>query len=278
VQIEAEIGGIALLRNALQLVLQSLGKLWQLLYGLAAVLVFLALWEIAPRVGLTDPEFLPPFSSVAVAFWHLLITGELIVDVLISAQRALIGFGLAMVIAIPVGLALGWFEPVQRFFEPLLQTFRQTAALALLPVFMLFFGIGEMSKVAIIFWSAQWPILLNTIAGVKSVDPLLIKSARAMGASPLTLFLKVILPGSLPSIFTGIRLSSTDAILMLLVAEMMGSNAGVGYLLYWSEEHSQIPNMYVAIVALALLGLILNYLLVAAERRFSRWKEDLTFR
>jgi NitT/TauT family transport system permease protein len=267
-----------LLRDALQLVSQSLGKLWQLLYGLAAVFVFLALWEIAPRVGLTDPEFLPPFSSVVVAFWHLLITGELIWDILISAQRALLGFGLAMAIAIPLGLVLGWFKAVQRFLEPLLQTFRQTAALALLPVFMLFFGIGEMSKLAIIFWSAQWPILLNTIAGVKSVDPLLIKSARAMGASPLTLFLKVIIPGSLPSIFNGIRLSSTDAILMLLVAEMMGSNAGIGYLLYWSEEHSQISNMYVAIIALALLGLILNYLLVAAERRFSRWKEDLTFR
>ena len=200
-----------------------MGKVLQRLYSLVAVFAFLALWEIAPRLHLVDPAFLPPFSSVVAAFWNLLITGELIGDILISLQRALLGFGLGLAVAIPLGLALGWFKYVQQFLEPLLQTFRQTAALALLPVFILFLGIGEASKIAIIFWSVQWPILLNTIAGVKSVDPLLIKSARAMGASPLILFLKVILPGSLPSIFTGIRLSATDAILMLIAAEMIGA-------------------------------------------------------
>lgn len=250
-------------------------KILKKLYSLLAVFLFLLLWELAPRVGLADPIFIPPFSKVAAAFFKLIVTGEMFTHVSISLQRALIGFGLATVISIPLGLLIGWFSGFERFLDPLLQTFRQTSALALLPVFILIFGIGETSKVAIIFWGVQWPILLNTISGVKSVDPLLIKSARSMGASPLTLFIKVILPGAFPSIFTGIRLSATSAILILIAAEMIGSNSGLGFLIYESQVKIEIPTMYAAILTIALLGLIVNYLLVLLGKNIMRWKEDI---
>jgi NitT/TauT family transport system permease protein len=260
------------------IMLTCLKRLLNHLYGLLSVFVFLALWEIAPRTGLVDPAFLPPFSRVVVAFWNLLVSGELIGDALISAQRALFGFGLGIVIAIPLGLALGGLKALERIADPLLQIFRQTSALALFPVFMLFLGIGEVSKVAIIFWGVLWPILLNTIAGVKNVDPLLVKAARAMGTSPSTLFLKVVLPGAFPSIFTGVRLSATYAILMLIAAEMLGANSGLGYLLNESNLNFQIPNLYAAIIALALLGLAINYLLLGIEGRTMRWREDVAFK
>ncbi|MCX7923555.1 MAG: ABC transporter permease [Clostridia bacterium] len=244
-------------------------------YSLLAVAIFLLIWEFIPKLGLADTTFLPPFSKVAAALWKLTVTGVLFKHLIISLQRAVLGFGLGLLISIPLGLLIGWFKGVERFVDPLLQTFRQTSALALFPVFILLFGIGEVSKVAIIFWSVQWPILLNTISGVKSVEPLLIKSARSMGASSFTLLLKVIVPGAFPSIFTGIRLSATYSILILIAAEMIGSNAGLGFLLYESEIKFEIPEMYAAIVTMSLLGLAVNYLLVAVGGRLTRWKEEI---
>ncbi|HWR08487.1 ABC transporter permease [Sporomusa sp.] len=245
------------------------------LYRISSVLIFLLLWEIAPRVGLVDAIFLPPISKVAVAFWNLIITGELFTHIGVSLLRSLLGFSLGLGVAIPMGLLIGWFRGFEYFIDPLVQTFRQTSTLALFPVFILLFGIGELSKVAVIFWGVQWAVLLNTISGVKNVDPLLIKSARSMGISSFSLFIKVILPASMPSILTGIRLSATHSILVLIAAEMLGANAGLGYLLFFAEANFLIPKMYAAIVTMSLLGLIVNYALVTFEKRVLRWKEEL---
>jgi NitT/TauT family transport system permease protein len=249
--------------------------LYKGIFRLLAIFIFLAVWEIAPRLGLVDTSFLPPFSKVALAFWKLLITGELIKHVGISLYRAILGFSLGMLFAIPLGLIIGWFKVFERFIDPLMQTFRQTSTLALLPVFVILFGIGETSKVAVIFWGVQWAVLLSTIGGVKSIDPLFIKSARSMGTPPLTLFLRVILPAALPSIFTGVRLSATHAILILIAAEMLGANKGLGFLLFNAQANWLIPTMYAAIITMSLLGLIINYSLVALEKRTLKWKEDL---
>lgn len=243
-------------------------------YGLIGIILFLLIWELAPRYGIVDKTFLPPFSKVAEAFWKLVVSGKLFIHLFKSFERSLIGFGLAIVISIPLGLIIGWFAKVEKILDPLLQTFRQTSALALFPVFILLFGIGEVSKVSIIFWGAQWPLLLNTISGVRNVDPLLIKSARSMGANPLVLFIKVILPGAFPTIFTGIRLSATSSILILIAAEMIGSNSGLGYLIYWAETTYEIPTMYAAILTIALLGLAVNYGLVAFGKRTMKWQQN----
>jgi len=252
-------------------------KIYKIIYRMLFVIIFLALWEIAPRVGWVDTVFLPPFSKVIEELFTMIISGEIFEHILISLQRAFLGFSLALVISIPLGSLIGWFKKLEFFADPLLQLFRQTSALALFPVFLLFFGIGELSKVAIIFWGVQWAILLSTISGVKNVDPLLIKSAISMGATRLTLFFKVILPAAFPTIFVGIRLSATTSILILIAAEMMGANKGLGFLLTDSEVKYLIPKMYAAIITMTILGFILNYILVAIEKRITRWKEDLPF-
>lgn len=239
------------------------------------IIVFLLIWEIAPRVGLVDPIFLPPFSEVAIAFFDLVLSGKLPYHTFVSLKRALAGFGLGILISIPLGLLIGWFKVAENFLDPVLQTFRQTSALTLLPVFMLLFGIGEFSKVAIIFWGVQWPILLSTISGVKYVDPLLVKSARAMGASHSEIFRKVVIPAALPSIFTGIRLGGTSAILLLVASEMVGASAGLGFLVFDFEIKYAIPEMFATIVTFALLGLALNYILVHLEKSATRWKEEI---
>lgn len=243
-------------------------------YRSLGIILFLAAWEILPQVGVLDARFLPPFSKVLRALYDTLLSGELIKNILASLQRAFLGFGLALLVAIPLGSLIGWFKKVEALLDALLQCFRQTSALALFPVFMLLFGIGETSKVAIVFWGAVWAVLMNTIVGVRNVDTLLIKSARSMGASNLQLFFKVIFPAAFPTIFVGIRLSATASILILVAAEMMGANAGIGYMVNDAEANYLIPKMYAAILTLTILGLILNYILVFIEKRINRWQEN----
>ncbi|MGA2448589.1 MAG: ABC transporter permease [Polyangiaceae bacterium] len=240
--------------------------------GLPGVATFLALWEVIPRLGVLNPEYLPPFSRVAAALYEMLIDGTLLKHVTISLERSLGGFGLAAAIAVPTGCLLGWYPRMEEFLDPLLQLFRQTSVLALFPVFILVFGLGEFSKVFLIFWAVQWPILLNTILGVREVDPLLIKTARSMDLSRWQLLTKVVLPAAFPTIFLGIRLAATYSILVLVAAEMIGAKSGLGFLLFESEQLFKVPTMFASIVTMALLGLGLNYGLVALGDRINSWK------
>lgn len=253
-------------------VLSSLGKIFK--QSIVLVALFLV-WEIAPRIGLVDQAFFPTFSSVLISWWNLIITGELFSHFAASITRSFTGFALAVIITIPLGLVIGWYPLARELLNPVLELFRNTAALALLPVFMLLMGIGETSKIAIVIFACTWPILLNTIAAVGSVDPLLIKSARSMNISSLKLFLKVILPASVPMIFTGIRMAGTAAILVLIAAEMVGAKEGLGYLITYSQYNFQIPEMYAGILTIALLGLLINQGLSLLERKFSKWKQQV---
>lgn len=237
-----------------------------------ALILLAAVWELAPRLGLVDRTFLPEFSVVIGALIDLAGNGQLWQHVSASVGRALQGFAIAVIVAIPLGVLIGWYRPVAQYLNPVLELFRNTAALALLPVFVLILGIGETSKVALVVYACTFPILLNTISGVRTVDPLLIKSARSLGLSPFRLFQKVVLPASLPTIFTGLRLSAAASILVLIAAEMVGAQSGLGYLIMASQLNFQIPNMYAGIVSIALVGLVFNAVLVLLERRFSSWR------
>jgi len=237
-----------------------------------AIAALAAIWEIFPRLGIVDATFLPPLSEVLAAWWQLAASGELLQHVEASLVRSMGGLGLAIVAAIPLGLVIGWYKPVATLLNPLLELFRNTAALALLPVFVLILGLGETSKIAIIFYACSWPILLNTISAVRTVDPLLIKSARSLGLGPLRLFQKVVLPAAVPTIFTGIRLAGAFSILILIAAEMVGAKAGLGYLINYAQYNFAVPDMYAGIITISAIGLVVNQLLLAVERRFSTWR------
>lgn len=239
-----------------------------------AIVSFLLLWEILPRIGVVSAAFLPPLSVVLQTAWELYQTGQLTNHLSVSLQRSIIGFILAIAIAIPLGLLIGWYKLVAETLNPLLELFRNTTALALMPVFILFLGIGELSKVSLLVYACTWPILLNTISGVQNVDPLLIKSARTMGLAPYQLFRKVILPAAVPTIFVGIRLAGAISVLALVAVEMFGSKAGLGYLIIYSQYSFEIPEMFVGILVMTLVGLIFNYSLLALEKYFTAWKKN----
>ncbi|MFC9293516.1 ABC transporter permease subunit [Streptomyces sp. NPDC057011] len=238
----------------------------------AAVLALVALWEIAPRAGLVDATFLPPISEVAVAWWELAGDGQLADHTQASLIRSLGGFAIAVAVAVPLGLLIGWYRPLADFLGPLLEVFRNTAALALLPVFVLLLGIGETSKVSIVVYACLWPVLLNTISAVRNADPTLVRLARSMDLSTPRLFQKVILPASVPAIFTGIRLAGAVSILVLVAAEMIGAKAGLGYLINASQFNFAIPQMYAGIITISAIGVAFNQLLVTVERRLSLWR------
>jgi NitT/TauT family transport system permease protein len=238
------------------------------------IILFLLLWELFSRLNLVDRLFLPPFTDVVRAWWGIVVSGELRYHFESSIFRSIFGFSIALLTAIPLGLLVGWYPAARDFLQPFLELFRNTAALALLPVFILILGIGEMSKVAIVTFACFWPVLLNTITAVRDVDPLLIKSARSMNLDSYKLFYKVILPASIPTIFTGIRMAGTSAILVLIAAEMVGAKAGLGYYITYTQYNFLIPEMYAGIATISILGLGINYGLVSIERRLSRWKQE----
>lgn len=243
--------------------------------GRSTGLVFLfILWEILPDAGLVDQTFFSPPSKIVQALYGLVSSGEIWVHVASSIQRSLWGLGLAISLGIGLGIFLGWFKRLEEVLDPLLQSFRQLPSLALFPVFILFFGIGEVSKVTIIFWSSVWPILLNTISAVQNVDKILIDSAKSLGASRSFIFLKVVLPAAVPGIMTGIRLGGAHSVVALVAAEMIGAEAGLGFLVFYSQETFKVPNMFAAIVSLAIVGLFLNYFLIFIESRLTKWKSS----
>ncbi|MGN0145248.1 MAG: ABC transporter permease [Clostridium sp.] len=245
------------------------------IFNYSSVILFLIIWETFPRLKIINESFFPPFSKVIKQLYVLFINGDLATNIIISVERSLIGFFLGIAFAIPLGLAIGWFKKFERFINPLIETFRNLSVLSILPVFVLIFGIGEVSRIAVIFWGVLWSVLLNTIAGVKSVDSLLIKGAQSMGVSKIKLFTQVILPGSLPSIFTGIKLSATTSILVLIAAEMIGANKGLGYAINFYQANFKVPEMYGIVLILALLGVLINIVCNIIEKKAFSWKESM---
>jgi NitT/TauT family transport system permease protein len=243
-----------------------------LLRRVSAVAVFLGLWQVAPTLGWVDRTFLPPLSEVLDAWASLARSGDLWTNVQASLQRSLVGFSIAISVAVPLGLLVAWYRSVAEIISPLLAIFLNTAAVALLPVFTLILGIGDLSKIAIITYASFWPVLYNTIGGARTVDPLLIKSARSLGTSDLRLFRKVILPAALPTIFTGVRLAGAASILVLITTEFVGAKAGLGYLISSSQFNFQIPQMYAGILTVSVIGVAFNYFLLFLERRVSGWR------
>jgi NitT/TauT family transport system permease protein len=240
----------------------------------AAIVLFLLLWEFGPRYLISESTrvFLPPLHEDLEAGWKLIQSGALQDHLRASLGRSAVGFGIAIATAIPLGLLLAWYRPLESFLNPLLELFRNTAALALLPVFTLLIGIGETSKISIVAYASFFPILLNTIAGVKTVDPLLVRAARSLGLSNFRLFYKVILPSAVPTIFTGIRMGGTSSILVLIAAEMVGAKAGIGFQIINAQNSFLIPDMYAGILTVSIVGVAINYALVRLEQHFSRWR------
>jgi NitT/TauT family transport system permease protein len=240
-----------------------------------AIILFLSFWELAPRVGLADRMFIPPLSEIIVTGTQMLVSGNLLPHIELSLRRALLGFIIAALAALPLGFLLGgWFKRFEEYLDPLLNVMSQINPFSVFPVFILLFGIGETAKIAIILWVCVWPILFGTIMGVKTIDQNLVKAALAMGTTKLTLFWKIVLPGAAPAIFGGLKQGAGISFFMLIAAEMIGATAGLGFLILQSQVNFQIRRLFVGVITIALLGLLITWLLKLIEKRVITWREE----
>jgi NitT/TauT family transport system permease protein len=253
----------------------KLGK--RIVHKTGAIAIFLLLWELAVNFAWVNPIIIPRPSVVFLKGLDLIASGELPNNIWVSLVRVMIGFGLALSIALPLGFLLGgWFKWFEDAVNPLLQVFSQANPFTLFPVVIVLLGIGEESKIAIITWICIWPALFNTVTGIRNVDQSLVKMARSVGLSKFEMFYKVLLPASLPTVFTGIRMSAVFAFFMLIGSEMIGAHSGLGYMIIQAQAVFNMPKMFVGIVTVAILGIIINYLMLFVERRISARKEEIT--
>jgi ABC-type nitrate/sulfonate/bicarbonate transport system permease component len=243
---------------------------------ISSLVGFFLLWEIICRLGLVNPLFLPAPSNVLLTLGKLLKSGELATHVSVSLYRALLGFLLAVVIAVPHGILIAWFRTVEDITNPLVELFRPIPAVALIPVAILWFGIGNVSKIVIIAFACYFPIILNTISGVREVDVNLLKVARLFGANRVQTLTKVILPSAFPSIMTGLRISMAVALILLIVTEMIGARSGLGFMIIDAEYTFKTERMFVGIFTIGVIGFLLNEIMVRIERKLTKWKRDIT--
>lgn len=243
---------------------------------ISSLVGFFVLWEGICQLGLVNPLFLPAPSGVLLTFGKLLRTGELATHVSVSLYRALLGFALAAVIAVPHGILIAWFRTVEDTTNPLVELFRPIPAVALIPVAILWFGIGDLSKIMIIAFACYFPIILNTISGVRQMDVNLLKVARLFGANRVQTLTKIILPSALPSIMTGLRLGIAVALILLIVTEMIGARSGLGFMIIDAEYTFKTERMFAGIFTIGFIGFFLNELMVAVEQRLTKWKREIT--
>lgn len=260
--------------NDMKTMHKSLEKIKSIGYGSLSILLFLALWEVLVDVKVLNGVIVPSPMKVIRAVVEMVRSGLLFNHASVSLQRAGYGFSLSFVIAIPLGFLMGGlFKKLGEVLIPLFKLMEKINPFALFPVFMMLLGITETSKIAMIFWVSQWPIFFNTLVGIRSIDPLLIKSARSMGAGSRTVFFKVILPAALPNIFTGLKVGAQVAFFVVVSAELLGSSRGLGYLIFYSMGSYMIPQLFGAAICISILGVIINKIFALLEKRFLVWKE-----
>ena len=228
-------------------------------------------WELASRTGWLSSRILPEPWAVATAFWNLLRSGALVHDVAISAGRALAGLAIGGGLGLVLGLLTGTFRTAETLLDTTLQMVRNVPPLALIPLVILWFGIDEAAKLFLVSLGVFFPIYLNTYHGIKSVDAGLVEMARSYGLQGWALYREVILPGALPSILVGLRFSLGLMWVLLIVAETISAQSGIGYMTMNAREFLQTDVVLVGVLLYALLGKLADLVARGLERRFLRW-------
>src|ERR687884_312324 len=242
------------------------------LVGGAAVLAFVAVWQLAALRRVVPELFLPGPLDIANAFAAYIARGQIWPDMWVSGQELIYGFALSIVIGLPLGMLMGWYRRLNQALDPFVTFFYSIPRVALTPLLIIWFGIGINSKIAVVFLGAIFAIVINTAAGVRNLDPALIKAARSFGANDAQLFRTVVLPGSVPFILTGLRLGLGHALTGVVVGELVAAQAGVGLMMATAGATFQTSKVFAGMFIVAGSGIALTILLQKIEQRFQSWK------
>jgi ABC-type nitrate/sulfonate/bicarbonate transport system permease component len=244
------------------------------LLGIASVAGALLLWALVSSAGWVERVLLPSPLEVLDSLFAALRDGSLLHHVIASLMRVLEGFLIALLTAVPLGIAMGVSPVARGIVEPLLELLRPIPPIALIPLAILWFGIDELSKVLIIGYGAFFPILLNTLAGFREVDPVHVRAAQVLGARRHHVFRDVVLRSAFPFIVVGARVGMGMAFIVLVAAELIASSAGLGFLITDARYNFRTDQMFLGMAMIGILGLVLNKGLLEAERRLLKWKSQ----
>jgi ABC-type nitrate/sulfonate/bicarbonate transport system permease component len=242
--------------------------------SIVSPLGLLLAWELAARAGLIDVRFFPAPSDIILKLIEMARSGELTENVLISLERIVLGFLLGGVPAIVIGIAMGIWRPVRALVDPLIVATYPIPKSSLLPLILLIFGLGEMSKVVMVAIGVFYPMAINATAGVLQINQIYLDVGKSFKASPWDTFRTIALPGALPFIMTGVKLGAGLALILIAVAEMVGAKSGIGYMIWSAWETFAVAKMYVGLFVIALIGFAISLLLNEIERWVIRWKAD----
>src|SRR6476661_1344841 len=241
--------------------------------GTVAVVAFLTVWElIGNTLQLINPMFMSAPSLVAKAAVQLFTSGEIWNDLYVSGIEFFWGYFLSVIFAIPFGIAIGWYKRFAYICDPFVNAMNATPRVALLPLVIIWLGIGILSKVGIIFLGAVFPLLINTRDGVKTTPANLLTAARSFGASEWQIFKSVVLPSTVPFILRGLRLAVGRALIVVMVGELYAATAGIGFMITVAGATFQTDKVFVGVLIFAISGMTLTAVIDRYERRFDKWR------
>jgi ABC-type nitrate/sulfonate/bicarbonate transport system permease component len=240
--------------------------------------VLLLLWEIGSRSNPKLQLYIPPISQILAALSRIIVAGQINAHLLSTVIRLLESYLLAAAIAVSLGVILGYFRFAHSLLEIAIEFLRPMPSVAIIPVAILLLGIGDSMIVAVTVYASTWPILINTIDGVRRIENTLIDTGRTFGLSRGRILYQVILPAASPSIVTGLRISLSIALILVTTAEMISGSKGLGFFILDEERSLQTSNMYAGIVLVAVLGYALNRLFVALEGQALKWRRGMVAR
>ena len=247
-------------------------KFAPLILGIFSFAVILLVWEAAVRLGWLNPFFTSQPSLIAVELVQEAKSGELYRNVAVSLREFAVGFGASVLVGFVLGVVAGWVRMVEYVLDPFIWFLYSAPLVAFYPIFVIWFGLGAYTVIAISFLLAVTPILVNTMSGVKSVDPGLLLAARSFGARPRDVLWKVALPASVPMIVAGLRLGLGRALTGVIIGELFVSSSGLGYSIAYNGQLLKTTNMFVSLIVIAGLGVLCTQGLSALEGRFDSWR------
>ena len=242
---------------------------------LAPWLLIVLAWYGIAHSGLINPALLPLPHAVAARFWELLTEARLPRDMLMSTQRVFLGVACGIVLAVPVGFVLGWYREIRSFVDPLISFFRALPPIALIPLVVVYFGIGELAKVVILFYASFFAGVIVMYEGIAQISPLYVRVARTLGATDAEIFRKVILPLTVPHILTSLRVALGVAWATLVASELIAAQQGLGALIQNASSFFQLDIIYVGIICIGFIALAMDVALRMATRRLVAWQERI---
>jgi NitT/TauT family transport system permease protein len=246
--------------------------------GLATFAVLILLWEVSTRLDPVMGAYLPPVSRILQSLFQLALSRELFAHLTVTLGRFLAGYILAAVIAVALGIILGYFRRAYNLCEIVIELLRPMPSVAIIPVAILMLGIGNATIVAVTVYASAWPILINTIDGVRNIDRTLLDTGRTFGLGRWRILRAIALPAALPYIVTGLRVSLSVALILVTTGEMVVGSSGLGFFILDEERSLRTSNMYAGIALVSLLGYALNRLFVWLDATAMKWHRGMTAR